>query len=110
MHTARVSIRQGASPQESEGKQMSVLIVEDNLISAKVLEHTLGKGGYKTMTARDGKQGLECLESHPDVELVITDMVMPRIDGAQFIRKLRERNEWTDIPVLVGTSLKIGRA
>lgn len=84
---------------------MTVLIVEDNLISAKVLAHTLGKGGYKTMTAKDGKQGLECLESHPDVELIITDMLMPRIDGAQFIRKLRERNEWIDIPVLVCTSL-----
>ena len=84
---------------------MSVLIVEDNLISAKVLEHTLGKHGYKTVTARDGKQALECLELHPDIELVITDMLMPRIDGAQFIRKLRECSEWSDIPVLVCTSL-----
>jgi CheY-like chemotaxis protein len=85
---------------------MSVLIVEDNPISAKVLQHTLDRRGYETVTARDGKQALECLESRADIELVITDILMPRVDGAQFIRKLRDTREWTDIPVLVCTSLK----
>jgi len=85
---------------------MSVLIVEDNPISAKVLKHTLDKRGYNTVTARDGKQALECMESRTDIELVITDIMMPRIDGAQFVRKLKECPDWADIPVLVCTSLK----
>ena len=85
---------------------MNVLIVEDNPISSKVLEHTLDRHGYETVTAHDGDQALECLESRPDIELVITDIMMPKTDGVELVRKIRERPEWTDIPVLVCTSVK----
>jgi len=87
---------------------MNVLIVEDNPISAKVLEHTLDRHGYETLTAHDGDQALECLESHADIELVITDIMMPKTDGIELVRKIRERPEWSDIPVLVCTSVKPG--
>jgi len=86
---------------------MNVLIVEDNPISAKVLEHTLDKHGFDTITVHDGEQALTCLESHPEIELVITDMMMPNADGFELVRKIKERDEWNEIPILVCTSLKI---
>jgi len=70
---------------------MNVLIVEDNPISAKVLEHTLDKYGYETLTAHDGDQALAFLESHPEIEL---------------LWKIKERHEWSELPILVCTSLK----
>jgi CheY-like chemotaxis protein len=85
---------------------MNVLIVEDNLISAKVLEYTLDKHGYETLTARDGEEALEYLESHAEIDLVITDLVMPKIDGAELVRTIKERPEWSNIPVLVCTSMR----
>ncbi len=85
---------------------MNVLIVEDNPISATVLEHTLDKHGYDTITAHDGKQALTCLESHPEIDLVITDIVMPNSDGVELVRRIKERDEWNDIPILVCTSLQ----
>ena len=83
---------------------MNVLIVEDNPISAKVLEHTLDKHGYETLTALDGEQALEYLESHPEIELVITDLVMPKTDGFELVRRMKERPEWSELPILVCTS------
>ena len=85
---------------------MNVLIVEDNPISAKVLEHTLDKYGYDTLTAHDGDQALEFLESHPEIELLITDIMMPKTNGVELVRKIKERQEWSDLPILVCTSLK----
>ena len=85
---------------------MNVLIVEDNQISAAVLEHTLDKHGYDTITVRDGEQALTCLESHPEIDLVITDIVMPNADGVELVRRIKEREEWNDIPILVCTSLR----
>lgn len=85
---------------------MNVLIVEDNQISATVLEHTLDKHGYDTITVQDGEQALTCLESHPEIDLVITDIVMPNADGVELVRRIKERDEWNDIPILVCTSLR----
>jgi CheY-like chemotaxis protein len=85
---------------------MNVLIVEDNPISAKVLEHTLDKYGYETLTAHDGDQALEYLESHPEIQLLITDIMMPKTNGVELIRKIKERHEWSELPILVCTSLK----
>src|SRR3989304_8363779 len=85
---------------------MNVLIVEDNPISAKVLEHPLDKYGYDTLTAHDGDQALEFLESHPEIELLITDIMMPKTNGVELVRKIKERQEGTELPILVATPLK----
>ena len=85
---------------------MNVLIVEDNPISATVLEHTLDKYGYETLTAHDGDQALEYLESHPEIQLIITDIVMPKTNGIELVKKIKERPEWRELPILVCTSLK----
>lgn len=85
---------------------MNVLIVEDNPISSKVFEHTLDKFGYETLTAHDGEEALKFLEDHAEIELVITDIVMPNTDGVELVRKIKERPEWSEIPILVCTSIK----
>jgi len=85
---------------------MNVLIVEDNAISATVLEHTLDKHGYETLTANDGNEALGFLESHPEIDLVITDLVMPKSDGIELVQKIKERVEWNSIPILVCTSMR----
>lgn len=87
---------------------MAVLIVEDNPISATVLEHTLDKYGYETLTARDGEEALEFLESHPEIELVVTDIVMPNTDGIKLVQTIKNRPEWSEIPILVCTSINPG--
>jgi len=83
---------------------MSILIVEDNPISSRVLEHTLDKYGYHTHTAGDGEQALELLDAHPEIQLVITDLVMPKTDGMELVRRIKERPEWRDIPIILCTS------
>ena len=68
---------------------MSILIVEDNPINAMVLENFLAKGGYQTAVAKNARDALACLPQMKDLQLIITDLSMPEMDGLEFIAHLR---------------------
>lgn len=78
-----------------------ILLVDDDEIVREVLEELLNSKGYSVTAARDGVDALERLEAElPDI--IITDMQMPRCDGAQFLALLCERlAQGPEIPVIV---------
>jgi CheY-like chemotaxis protein len=84
---------------------MRILIVEDNPINAKLLEQNLVKNGYETIRAENGKQALECLDVRPDIELVISDIMMPEMDGLELLCKLKAQPAHRDLPIIMCTSL-----
>lgn len=83
---------------------MSILVVEDNALSAEVLEKHLRKHGWTVVRAADGRAALEVLAAAPDVELVITDIQMPELDGLGLIAAVRARPEWKALPIVVTTA------
>ena len=83
---------------------MSVLLVDDNPLSSKVLQSILGKYGHDTYSANDGEQALNYLATYPEIQLVITDIVMPITDGFELVRRIKDRPELNDLPILVCTS------
>lgn len=77
----------------------TILIVEDEVDIAVVLRDLLELYGYRVEVAHDGQEGLaKAQASKPD--LVVTDMMLPRLDGAELIERLRERPETRDVPIL----------
>ena len=84
---------------------MSILIVEDNPISAKVLDLNLSKAGYATILAVNGREALKCLELVPDIDLVITDLSMPEMDGFTLVSTMREHPEWSRVPVVAASAM-----
>jgi CheY-like chemotaxis protein len=84
---------------------MSILIVEDNPINAKILEVNLQKNDYQTILAQNGKEALEYLASTPQIQLIIADIMMPEMDGLEFLNKTKERPEWKNIPIIMCSSL-----
>jgi CheY-like chemotaxis protein len=84
---------------------MSILIVEDNPINAKILEVNLQKNDYQTILAQNGKEALEQLASTPQIQLIIADIMMPEMDGLEFLNKIKERPEWKNIPIIMCSSL-----
>ncbi len=78
-----------------------VLIVDDSAFSRKQLCRILRPAGYDIVEADNGETGLTAVEEHhPDC--VVTDLLMPKIDGVQFLRGLHARG--ISIPVLVHTA------
>jgi CheY-like chemotaxis protein len=83
---------------------MSILVVEDNPLSRTVLETHLTRQGWTVLHATNGRSALETLATAPDVDLVITDIQMPEMDGLEMISAIRARPEWRAMPVLVATA------
>ncbi len=80
-----------------------LLLVDADPRSVRVLEVSLRKAGYSVTTATDGQDALSKVEfSAPD--LVLTDTRLPRLDGYELVRKLKERSEHAGIPVVFLTS------
>jgi two-component system, chemotaxis family, chemotaxis protein CheY len=80
---------------------MSILIVDDNPVSAKLIDLILRKTGYDTIVVHSGKDALQHLESNSQTELIISDVVMPEMDGLELIKRVKERPEWKETPVLI---------
>lgn len=85
-------------------KHIEILIAEDSATQAEHLRYILEKCGFKVWTVVNGKEALEFLnKQQPDI--VITDIVMPEIDGYEVCRRLRENVVLKDIPVIFVTAL-----
>jgi signal transduction histidine kinase/CheY-like chemotaxis protein len=80
-----------------------VLIVEDDAIVREILRRTLKKEGWKVKEAKNGRVALERMaEFYPD--LILLDLMMPEMDGFQFINELRQTLAWQSIPIVVVTA------
>lgn len=78
-----------------------ILIVDDSKTVRNLVAFIMKKEGFKVTMAEDGLDGLEKLYSNPDVDLVISDVNMPRMDGFSFIRTVREQEAYRDLPIVV---------
>jgi CheY-like chemotaxis protein len=82
----------------------SVLIVEDEQTIRETLQLTLEIEGYSVYTAENGKDGLEQLRQIPKPCLILLDLMMPVMNGWQFVEALHENTVLTTIPVVVVTA------
>ncbi len=81
---------------------VTILIVEDEKRVADLLKIGLEENGYQTMVAYDGAMGLRLFQSHT-FQLVISDIILPKLDGFELCKEIRRLND--RIPVLMLTAL-----
>lgn len=79
----------------------NVLIVDDSKTVRNLVAFILKAEGIKVTTAEDGLDGLEKLYAMPEVDLILTDINMPRMDGFSFIIAVREQDAYKDIPIII---------
>jgi DNA-binding response OmpR family regulator len=88
--------------------QEYLLIVEDDPDILKLLDATLTFRGYRVITAQNGKDGLEAIRAkHPAI--VITDIMMPTLDGFGLVHRIRINPETREIPVVFITATYVTR-
>jgi CheY-like chemotaxis protein len=78
----------------------TVLVVDDEFDLTGTLRAILRGAGYRAETCADGKEALDCLGSvKPD--LVLMDVMMPRVSGLEVLKRMRQTPEWADVPVVL---------
>jgi len=86
---------------ESKG---TIFIMDDDLALQTVLEYALRGAGYDVVLAPDGQEGMRLLENLVP-SLVISDIMMPNMDGVEVFQKLKERLQDNGIPIIIMTAL-----
>ena len=77
-----------------------ILVVDDEIYIVHILDFSLGMEGYSVVTALDGEQALEKVaQQKPD--LIVLDIMMPKLDGYETCKALKSKDETKDIPVIL---------
>lgn len=82
----------------------TVLIADDDARNIFSLIKALEQHQMNIISATDGKEAIQQLESHPKVDIVLMDMMMPEMDGYETIRRIREKPVYKELPILAVTA------
>jgi CheY-like chemotaxis protein len=81
----------------------TILVAEDNVVNRELITEMLEAADYRVIQAFDGEDALTLLGMHqPDI--VLLDLQMPRLDGRETVRRIRENPDWSDLTVIACTA------
>jgi len=81
-----------------------VMLVDDSDVLRKITVFNLKKHGYEVVEATNGEEAIQKLSEGVKPDLMLLDIMMPKMDGFTVLKKLKESDEWKDIPVIVLTA------
>ncbi len=92
-------------------KDKKVLVADDNVINRNLLKVMIENYGLEVITVSNGQEVLEVLEKEKDnIGLVIVDSIMPKLDAYETVQKIREKEEFNAIPVVIHSSFSLNGA
>ncbi len=85
-------------------KDKKILLVDDDMRNVFALSNILEENGITIIIGKSGKQALELIESDPEIDLVLMDIMMPEMDGYEAMKKIREQERFKDLPLIALTA------
>jgi CheY-like chemotaxis protein len=85
----------------------TILIIENEVSNRILIERVLSTRGYRCITASNGREALAILD-HEHVDLILTDLSMPVLDGYRTTELIRERPGMANVPVIAVTAFALG--
>jgi len=90
--------------EREERSAPNVLVVDDQFTVRELQRSILETAGYRVQTARDGREALERIVEEADIDMVLTDVQMPEMDGLELLTAIRRQPEHASLPVVIVTS------
>ncbi len=81
-----------------------ILVAEDERHIGRIIQMKLEQGPFEVTLVADGSEALVALEQHPDIRLVLLDLMMPRLSGLDVLACMRDDARWKDIPCVILTA------
>jgi two-component system, chemotaxis family, sensor kinase CheA len=91
--------------EETGGARKTILVVDDSITTRTLEKNILEAAGYNVLIATDGYEALGMIRSTGRPDLVVTDIVMPRMDGFELTSQIKNDPQLSDLPVILVTSL-----
>ena len=83
---------------------MKVLVVDDDELNRKILTSILEDAKFEVVEAQDGVVALEQMEQHSDIQIILLDRMMPRMNGMEFMEEFKKRPDWEGKKVIMQTA------
>ncbi len=91
-------------PERQENQKYSILVADDDYTNLRAISLILNSEGYYTKTVTDGQQVLNELSRQPNYDLIILDIMMPKLSGYQVLEEIRKRFSELELPVILLTA------
>lgn len=89
---------------ENPGELRHILVADDEPHIGRIIKMKLENGPFRVTLAYDGQEAVDILEREKHVDLVLLDLMMPRLSGMDVLETVRKREEWKDIPCIILTA------
>jgi PAS domain S-box-containing protein len=86
-----------------DGSSYQIMVVEDDIDTREMLQRTLEKEGWQVVTAENGRVALDTMTASQP-HLILLDLMMPEMDGFQFVTEIQQHEKWQKIPIIVVTA------
>jgi CheY-like chemotaxis protein len=81
-----------------------ILVVDDDPINRKLIVKILSKKGFETLEAGNGIDAFSELTKNKDVDIILLDIVMPVMDGIEFLKEIKAKPEYMNVPIIILTT------
>ena len=86
-------------------EKLKVLAIDDEEFNLEILERTLKKAGYESISIEDGAKAWDYLQKNPnEINIVLLDKMMPNMNGIELLQKIKKHPELKDLPVILQTA------
>jgi diguanylate cyclase (GGDEF)-like protein len=85
-------------------RDLKILVADDDLVSLRMMQHTLQRGGYEVVCAKNGREAVEALAQERGPRLALIDWMMPELDGLGVCREVRSRQDQRYVYILLLTA------
>jgi len=86
---------------DEQGKK-NILIIDDDAEIREFFEKFLERNGYTVFTAENGREGFVLIREDPSIQIVFCDIVMPKMDGLEFLQRVQEHNVQIQVIMITG--------
>lgn len=89
---------------DAESGEKHILVADDEAHIGRIIKIKMEQGPFKVTLAFDGQEAVDVLEQESDLDLVVLDLMMPRLSGLDVLDRIRSSEKWKDLPCIILTA------